>query len=124
MGEIADILINGEFDSNTGEYIGKPVGYPRTIDRSLPWEKRTDVKPETNDRLAINSKRLLELSKLLDFNIQVMNKGYHLRIIKPGFQMLDFFPTTMKFNWVGTNEYFTNTDLETFIFNNFKNKTQ
>jgi hypothetical protein len=30
----------------------------------------------------------------------------------------------MKFNWVGTNEYFTNTDLETFIFNNFKNKTQ
>lgn len=35
MGEIADSLINGEFDCYTGEYIGKPVGYPRThVDKS------------------------------------------------------------------------------------------
>lgn len=31
MGEIADSLINGEFDYITGEYIGKPVGYPRSM---------------------------------------------------------------------------------------------
>ncbi len=30
MGEIADAIINGEFDYYTGEYIGEPVGYPRT----------------------------------------------------------------------------------------------
>jgi len=30
MGEIADSIIDGEFDMFTGEYIGKPVGYPRT----------------------------------------------------------------------------------------------
>lgn len=29
MGEIADAIINGEFDYLTGEYIGEPVGYPR-----------------------------------------------------------------------------------------------
>jgi hypothetical protein len=39
MGEIADSLINGEFDFHTGEYIGRPVGHPRTLDRSLPWER-------------------------------------------------------------------------------------
>lgn len=30
MGEIADSLINGEFDYITGEYLGEEVGYPRT----------------------------------------------------------------------------------------------
>ena len=30
MGEIADSMINGEFDFITGEYIGEAVGYPRT----------------------------------------------------------------------------------------------
>jgi hypothetical protein len=29
MGDIADGLISGEFDSLTGEYLGEPVGYPR-----------------------------------------------------------------------------------------------
>lgn len=36
MGEIADSMINGEFDYITGEYIGKPVGYPRTNERKQP----------------------------------------------------------------------------------------
>ncbi len=39
MGEIADSMLDGEFDFYTGEYLGKGVGYPRTADRSLPWEK-------------------------------------------------------------------------------------
>lgn len=39
MGEIADGLINGDFDAYTGEYIGRGKGYPRTLDKSLPWEK-------------------------------------------------------------------------------------
>ena len=33
MGEIADSLINGEFDAQTGEYIGEPCGYPRTYEK-------------------------------------------------------------------------------------------
>ena len=31
MGEIADMLIDGTLDMYTGEYIGRSVGYPRTI---------------------------------------------------------------------------------------------
>jgi len=38
MGEIADGLINGDFDFYTGEYIGRGYGIPRTRNRSLPWE--------------------------------------------------------------------------------------
>jgi len=30
MGEIADGLINGDFDSITGEYLGEGFGFPRT----------------------------------------------------------------------------------------------
>lgn len=30
MGDIADSMIDGEFDYITGEYIGPGVGYPRT----------------------------------------------------------------------------------------------
>ena len=33
MGEIAESLINGEFDYETGEYIGEPCGYPRRYGR-------------------------------------------------------------------------------------------
>jgi len=40
MGEIADGLINGEFDFHTGEYLGEGQGFPRTADKSLPWEKQ------------------------------------------------------------------------------------
>lgn len=39
MGDIADDMINGDFDFYTGEYIGEGHGIPRTHDKSLPWEK-------------------------------------------------------------------------------------
>jgi hypothetical protein len=47
MGEIADSLIDGEFDYITGEYIGPGCGYPRTriVQRkseNLSWKKVTD----------------------------------------------------------------------------------
>lgn len=37
MGEIADGLINGDFDFYTGEYLGR---IPRTSNKALSWEKR------------------------------------------------------------------------------------
>jgi hypothetical protein len=39
MGEIADMMLDGTLDAHTGEYIGDPCGYPRTLDRYLPWER-------------------------------------------------------------------------------------
>lgn len=45
MGEIADSIINGEFDMFTGEYIGSPCGFPRTKQRGNKkpkyWCKKT-----------------------------------------------------------------------------------
>ncbi len=40
MGEIADMMINGDMDFFTGEYMGRGKGFPRTFDKSLPWEKK------------------------------------------------------------------------------------
>ena len=47
MGDIADSMIDGQFDYITGEYIGDPVGYPRRIaqesyfsGRKTPSEKK------------------------------------------------------------------------------------
>lgn len=42
MGEIADGLINGDFDFYTGEYLGKGYGIPRTKNKSLAWEKKVN----------------------------------------------------------------------------------
>jgi hypothetical protein len=39
MGDIADMMINGDMDFHTGEYIGRGKGIPRTLDNSLPWEQ-------------------------------------------------------------------------------------
>ena len=35
MGDISDGLIDGTFDSLTGEYIGEGPGYPRTISKGV-----------------------------------------------------------------------------------------
>lgn len=48
MGDIADGLINGDFDFFTGEYLGRGFGIPRTGNRSLPWEKRKKHKNKTD----------------------------------------------------------------------------
>jgi len=44
MGDIADGLINGDFDCFTGEYLGEGHGYPRShsqpIYRSKKWHKQ------------------------------------------------------------------------------------
>lgn len=33
MGDIADGILNGDFDEETGEYIGPGLGYPRSLAR-------------------------------------------------------------------------------------------
>lgn len=48
MGEIAEGLINGDFDFYTGEYLGRGYGIPRTWNRSLPWEKIKKHKHKTD----------------------------------------------------------------------------
>ena len=46
MGEIADGLINGDFDFHTGEYIGRGGGFPRTRHGNFfePTRRRHDMR--------------------------------------------------------------------------------
>lgn len=39
MGDIADAILDGEFDEVTGEYIGEGVGYPRTLTKNYIHNK-------------------------------------------------------------------------------------
>ena len=47
MGDIADMMIDGTLDYQTGEYIGDAVGYPRTIHGGHNRKK----KPMSNIRI-------------------------------------------------------------------------
>lgn len=44
MGEIADAMIYGELDYVTGEYLGDPVGYPRTRTKKRKKNKKNILK--------------------------------------------------------------------------------
>lgn len=44
MGEIADMMIDGTLDSTTGEYLGRPCGYPRTMYFKNNYSKEEVIK--------------------------------------------------------------------------------
>lgn len=76
MGEIADAIIDGEFDYLTGEYLGKPTGYPRSKHDYFRLEKKV---PKTyNPRYGISnylkSQKLLYGAKDRLTTDQVINK--------------------------------------------------
>lgn len=52
MGDIAESLLDGEFDYLTGEYIGEGVGYPRTL------QSRHEIDSE-KDRAYLQCKNLI-----------------------------------------------------------------
>ena len=62
MGNVAEGLINGEFDFHTGEYLGNPVGYPRSTvnprnKAKYKYFKETEVEKkirEIRKEIAIN----------------------------------------------------------------------
>lgn len=43
MGDIADSILDGEFDCITGEYIGEGCGYPRTMERTTHYSSEAGV---------------------------------------------------------------------------------
>ena len=46
MGDIADAMINGDLDCETGEYIGEGGGFPRTMNSSYSQRKRSKLPVE------------------------------------------------------------------------------
>lgn len=43
MGEIAEMMLDGTLDQYTGEYIGEPVGYPRSKHGNIQPKKSEDL---------------------------------------------------------------------------------
>lgn len=56
-----------------------------------------------------------------DFEVQVI-APYQLRITTPDGKRLDYYPTSNKATWVGSNSWFKIPDIEQFIMQNFKAK--
>jgi len=84
MGDIADGLINGDFDSETGEYLGEGPGYPRTRSKSLPWEKGKSVNAPPGH---IN--RIRALVKELKIYKKWHHVAYEYRKVPPNKRSLD-----------------------------------
>ena len=53
MGEIAEMMLNGTLDSVTGEYLGDPCGYPRSMTDGTYWPDRDNLRRRS--RQSINS---------------------------------------------------------------------
>jgi hypothetical protein len=49
MGEIAEMMLNGDLDCETGEWIGGGMGFPRTRNRPQPRQPGKRSQPQTND---------------------------------------------------------------------------
>lgn len=48
MGEIAEGMLDGEFDYVTGEYIGQGVGFPRTLQDDKYVRRKKNKNPVSN----------------------------------------------------------------------------
>ncbi|WP_289763507.1 hypothetical protein [uncultured Duncaniella sp.] len=44
MGEIAEMMLDGTLDSVTGEYLGDPCGYPRSVTDGTYWPDKDKLK--------------------------------------------------------------------------------
>ena len=56
MGDIADMMINGDLDCETGEYLGEGDGYPRTA--AGPIHEQERQQPNTVKKLMCKCGRL------------------------------------------------------------------
>lgn len=76
MGDISDSMINGEFDFYTGEYIGKPVGYPRT--------RRKPYRNEDNHAASIGIRMFLQNNGIQRENFTSVVREYFTTVLGRG----------------------------------------
>lgn len=84
MGEIADGLINGDFDELTGEYIGQGSGYPRRAGgNGYGQAKKKKILDKTSSSGFLmelyNAQRLLVDEGYIIIEIRKIDYGYLLR---------------------------------------------
>lgn len=54
MGDIADMMLDGTLDYETGEYIGKGGGYPRTLQSTMGDGYKKNNRPPVNVQIVRN----------------------------------------------------------------------
>lgn len=68
----------------------------------------------------VNYKRFMAVCDLLHLQTREFNHGYQLRCANKE-KRLDYYPTTGKASWTGSNKFFDIDEIENFLFINFKN---
>jgi hypothetical protein len=74
MGEMADAILNGDFDEETGEYIGPGQGFPRSLARETRQKKARDIRPEylaSIQKILVNNGYTITVIKNLDYGVQM-----------------------------------------------------
>lgn len=74
MGDIAEGLINGDFDEETGEYIGPGQGFPRSIQREQREQKQFETLNKTLavvQKLLVDNGYLITAIKSIDYGTQM-----------------------------------------------------
>lgn len=67
-----------------------------------------------------NYKRFVAVSELLGLGFKEFNNGYQIRCFNKE-KRLDYYPTTGRATWTGSNEFFDIDEIKNFLFINFKN---
>lgn len=105
MGEIAEGLINGDFDFYTGEYLGRGKGFPRTQNGSLIHRKSEDLSWKKVTGFLNNSgvKQHLHPIVLKDYGCRYSGKK---PLRNACFEVLKSFETFKEFvnNWILKNK--------------------
>lgn len=83
MGEIADGLINGDFDEETGEYIGEGYGYPRSLQREARERKQNREKAAPSLTVESVKKKLTDNGYEIKEERQI-HCGLQLRLTSSG----------------------------------------
>ena len=83
------------------------------------------IEAEGGPKAHENYKRFKACCDLLNLKFEEFNKGYQVRCTGTHKSELgvrfDYYPTTGKGSWTGSNEYFEVDSIENFLFINFKN---
>lgn len=73
MGDIAEGLINGDFDEETGEYIGPGQGFPRSFQRENREKKKHNFLPTLKavQKILADNQYVITIQRPIDYGTQL-----------------------------------------------------
>ncbi len=73
MGDIADGIINGDFDELTGEYLGRGAGFPRSNYKEKHGKKKHNFLPtlQAIQKILADNGYTVSIQKPIDYGTQI-----------------------------------------------------